>query len=57
MRHMITDEKQLTELVWQELLNKCASDPKKAIRLVMVNKADVEFACSQVFKRLSETKE
>ena len=57
MGYMITDEKQLTELVWQELLNKCASDPKKAIRLVMVNKADVEFACSQVFKRLSETKE
>jgi hypothetical protein len=54
---MITDEKQLTQLVWQELLNKCASDPKKAIRLVMVNKEDVEFACSQVFKRLSEIKE
>jgi hypothetical protein len=54
---MITDEKQLTELVWQELLNKCASDPKKAIRLVMVNKADVEFACSQVFKRIKEAKE
>ena len=54
---MITDEKQLTELVWQELLNKCASDPKKAIRLVMVNKADVEFACSQVFKRIAEVKE
>ena len=57
MRRMITDEKELTQLVWQELLNKCASDPKKAIRLVMVNRADVEFACSQVFKRLSETKE
>ena len=54
---MITDEKQLTELVWQELLNQCATDPKKAIRLVMVNKADVALACSQVFKRLSETKE
>jgi hypothetical protein len=54
---MITDEKQLTELVWQELLNKCASDPKKAICLVMVKKADVEFACLRVFKRLSETKE
>jgi hypothetical protein len=57
MGYMITDEKKLTELVWQELLNKCASDPKKAIRLVMVNKADVEFACSQVFKRIAEAKE
>jgi hypothetical protein len=57
MDYMITDKKQLTELVWQELLNKCASDPKKAIRLVMVNKADVEFACSEVFKRIKEAKE
>jgi len=47
---MIKDEKQLSELVWQELLE--STESAWYSHSVMVSKWDVEFACSEVFKKL-----
>lgn len=39
---LITNE--LTTRVWNALKNKCAADPEKAQRLVMVTESDIAFA-------------
>jgi hypothetical protein len=45
-------ESEFVDMVWKALLNQCASDPKQAIRLVMVQKDDVKKAMSVVFREL-----
>ena len=43
-------EQAFIELVWTELKKQCASNPKVAVRLVMVNKADVDLAMREVLR-------
>lgn len=45
-------ESDFVDMVWKALLNQCASDPKQAVRLVMVQKEDVNKAMSVVFREL-----
>lgn len=48
------DKNKLIQLAWDELLKQCANDPEKAIRLVMVNKRDVEIAMTNVWNKINE---
>ncbi len=48
--------KVLPDMLWQALLQQCASNPEKAIRLVMVNKEDVTKAVAAVKEKLKEIK-
>ncbi len=44
--------KVLPDALWQALLQRCASNPKKAVRLVMVNREDVEVAAVAAWEKL-----
>jgi hypothetical protein len=51
---MTVNEAEFVDIVWQALLNQCACDPKKATRLVMVQKEDVRKSMGVVFGQLQE---
>ncbi len=46
------DRAQFIELAWEALKQQCASDPKKAVRLVIVEHNDVKAAMSKVWDEL-----
>jgi len=53
---MNESKQEFVDLCWKELLNQCASDPDKAIRLVMVTKDDVNKAMTKVFNIIQQNK-
>jgi hypothetical protein len=54
--YMNESKQEFVDLCWKELLNQCASDPDKAIRLVMVTKDDVNKAMTKVFNIIQQNK-
>lgn len=46
----MTDLSKLAAGIWQALKERCASDPKRAVRLVMVTEADVQAALRAYLK-------
>jgi len=54
---MNESKQEFVDLCWKELLNQCASDPDKAIRLVMVTKDDVNKAMTKVFNIIQQNKQ
>lgn len=47
------EENIFVDLVWREMLNQCAVNPKVAKRLVLVNKEDVEKAMRKVLEKVN----
>jgi hypothetical protein len=47
----------LAELLWQALKERCCVKPATAVRIVLLNRADVENAVLQVAQRISTNPE